>query len=198
MSNINILQIGCQDGNDEVFEFVKNNENSIEKIVLIDANEKSLQLAKNTYKNIKNVEFLNLAILPIDIDNKEINIYYPEIDETGETTSIFKDFVFKNNQEKNKNIKSFLVKTESMNKILEKYPETTHLYIDVEGLDALNIFSIKTENFQNIKELTFEYVHVDGFSEIEKNPKLNSLLIYLNSIGFTSYSSENLNIKLYK
>jgi hypothetical protein len=186
---MNILQIGCHHGNDEVFKFIENNKNLIKKIILIDANQKSLELARSTYKNIENVEFFNYAVLPIDIGKTKINLYLPAEDETSAWTCINSEFVSAHAH--HNNLVSIESPTISLSKLLINHSDTTNLFIDTEGLDVLNLFSVNFDQFPSLKEVTFEFIHSDGI--VRSGNRLNALLMYLARFGF-SFSEEGYNI----
>jgi hypothetical protein len=59
---MNIIQIGCNDGNDHVYSYIKDNIENINNIYLIDVSNKALEKAKLRYANIPNAYFYNLAI----------------------------------------------------------------------------------------------------------------------------------------
>jgi len=176
----NIIHIGCNDGNDHVFKFVCENKKDIGEIILIDANFNVISKARKTYNEIKNTTFLNLAITPIDINGCEIEIFTPITDDSSNFVSVNRDFVRAHVH--HNNILSTKVRTMSLQNLIDQYKDTTHLFLDTEGLDVLNVFSVDFDK-NKIEELTFEYIHSDGI--VRHGKRLNSLLGYLEQFGFS-------------
>ncbi|MDB4352905.1 hypothetical protein OAA60_05700, partial [Porticoccaceae bacterium] len=72
---MNILQIGCNEANDKVSEFLKFNKNYLNKVLLVDASSSALELGKDFYKDFEGIEFQNVAV--VDTDENEIDLFYP-------------------------------------------------------------------------------------------------------------------------
>jgi|TARA_R110002020_G_scaffold89952_1_gene219447 hypothetical protein len=183
---MNILQIGCNIGDDEHSDLVKNSDSA----VLVDANPKCIEKVKNIYKDFSHIKYETLAIIPVHIRGRKIKLFQEEDKETSGWASVYPNFVKAHCQHSNLN--SFESKTATLSKLLRKYNKTDHLIIDTEGLDLLNIFSVDTCLFENIKKLTFEIIHCDGILRV--GPKLKALLDYLNSIGFSKIKRQSLNV----
>ena len=61
---MNIIQIGCNDCNDHVYDYVKSNEQQISKFVVVDALPKCVKIAELKYSFLKDrVVTLNLPCL---------------------------------------------------------------------------------------------------------------------------------------
>jgi hypothetical protein len=180
---MNILHIGCHNGEDHVLDFCKTNKNSINSITLVDANMEVLKLAKGVYlKNFdkEKVKIYNLAVLPINLDGLEIPIYQPEGEIDSTIASVRADFVSLHCLTKID--KTHLVKSTTLNKLLETEKGVTHLFVDIEGLDTVTLFNTDLHKFPNIKQIIFECLHSDGIVEMGK--RLEALAYYLDSIGF--------------
>jgi len=155
-----VLQIGCGDGKDHVFDFVKNN--PLEKLVLIDASLFSLQLCKKQYADYPFCEFIYRAIVT-DPNQKSVPIYAPAYDLTSVHVS-----VDPNNLKKHGH--PYLVKMDvecsTLNALLEELdlPDMNRLYIDAEGLDISIINSLDLEKYP-IPYIFFEHAHSDDLDE---------------------------------
>ena len=176
-----IIQIGCNNGSDDVFNFIEKHKEDLEKALLVDANSKALKEAEIKYSDKSNFcDFKNLAIIPIDIDGGFIKLYAPEEQEISGFSSVSRQHVVAHAH--HENLIEFDVETKSLNKLIEEFGgDVDYLFIDTEGLDALNLFSLDYLNF-NIKNIVFEYIHTDGIVKV--GPRLNGLLTFLSQIGF--------------
>jgi len=187
----NILHVGCNDGDDHIYKFCQENCNSIESIVLVDANPKCLIEARKRYEKFDNCYLECFAVLPITCEDYKINFYLPEDEELSQSASIDKNFT--QIHDIDKKIVKICTNTISMSSLLEKYNKTTMLSIDTEGLDVMNLFSLSQGHFTNISKIIFEAIHSDGtFSK--GGPKLNALIYYLKQLGFKEFRNEEFNI----
>ena len=59
---MNIIQIGCNDCNDHVFDFIKENQNIINNFFVVDALPKCCEKAQEVYSFIDNLKIFNKAI----------------------------------------------------------------------------------------------------------------------------------------
>lgn len=173
---MNIVQVGCHDGNDHVFEFISSNFENISKAYLIEPLHENYLKAVEKYKQFKFVEVIEAAI--VDDENlSTIEIFYPENIDQSQTTSIYKNHAEKH-QDKvlSKNVNCFTLSSLFKNKEIKTIDR---LYIDAEGLDCKIINSINFSEF-DIKYIEYEYTHSDGtdtfgeFGESIEN-KLNNL-----------------------
>ena len=165
---MNIIQIGCHDGNDHVFDFINSNHQNISKAYLIEPLYENYKKAVEKYKKFEFVEIIEAAI----VDDENINaieIYFPENIEQSQTTSIYKKHAEKH-QDKvlSKSVNCFTLTSLLKNKDINTIDR---LYIDAEGLDCKIINSINFSDF-DIKYIEYEYTHSDGtdiFGEFGKN-----------------------------
>ena len=183
---MNILQIGCNIGDDEHSDLVKNSESA----VLVDANPKCIDKAKETYKDFSHIIYETLAVIPVPIRGRKIELFQEEHKEFSGWASVYPNFVKAHCH--HSNLKSFEAEATTPSKLLRQYNKTDHLIIDTEGLDLLNILYIDLYLFNNIKNLIFEMIHSDGISST--GPKLKSLLFYLKTIGFTKMEQKSYNL----
>lgn len=179
-----IIQIGCNDGSDHVLEFCKQNLKNIKYLNLIDADKDSLLKCSQIYKELfqddfdKIVKIENLAISPVDC--KELQLFAPE----DEKLSGFISFNYNHVKAHlhSEKIRSFYVPARSLNNILLFSGNNIDwLFIDTEGLDALNLFSIDFSLFR-IQNIVFEHIHTDGI--VRTGPRFNALCYYLQQFGY--------------
>ena len=182
---VKILQIGCHDGKDHVFEYVKQHKDTIEKIYLIDANLDCLEQSKQTYKDIPNVDFINCAIV-VDDNVKCVDFFIPE--RCSSHASISTNYLSCHNDLKKQSV---IAKT--INKLFLELGIThlDRLYIDVESLDVDVVNSIDFSKFK-IDFLMFECYHSDG-RDSNGGPKLDAILKKISDIGY-SYQKQELDI----
>jgi FkbM family methyltransferase len=183
-----ILQIGANDGNDHVFEYIKENIQNIDQVILIDANDECIKACIQQYNGIPNVMFLTRAIT-CDSDKKYVDLLMPN---TGNLThahaSLSKDYLNNHTGLISKSVKAITI-----NNLLTEL-NITHLdrlYVDVESLDVDIIDSIDLNNIQ-ISFIMFEYAHSDG-RDSYGGPKLDNLLQKLTNLNY-SYSKEGQNV----
>lgn len=181
-----IIQIGCYDGNDHVYEYVSSNFDKVHEAHLIEPLSEALSLAKERYSKFNFIKFYEMAV--VDKDVNEIDFYYPKDIKEGQTSSI--------------NINhSKLFQTEVLCKkvkaiTLEKFLENNQLYdidrlyIDTEGLDCKILTSLDLNKY-NIRHIEYEYIHSDGTHIFGNNGK--DLEIKLELYGYKIYNSPPFN-----
>jgi len=187
----NILHVGCHNGDDEVYSFVSKNVQNIESVVLVDANPICIENSKKVYNSISNCTFECLAVLPVSVGGKSIDLHSPVGEEMSTVSSVIKDFV--TTHSKDLNTDTFEAKTTTLKELILKYPKTNYLSVDTEGLDVLNLFSLDPKDYDNIKKVVFEFIHSDGTVSFG-GLKLQSLLYYFNKLGFKKCYQEEFNI----
>jgi len=183
---MNILQIGCNVGDDEHSDLVKNAKSA----VLVDANPKCIEVSKQIYKDFSHVTHETLAVIPVDIRGRKIELFQEEEKETSGWASVYPNFVKAHCH--HSNLKSFEAKTTTPSKLLRKYNKTDYLIIDTEGLDLLNIFSIELSLLKNLKTIVFELIHCDGI--VSTGPKAGALVAYIRHIGFSKIEQKSYNL----
>jgi FkbM family methyltransferase len=179
---MNIIQIGCNDGKDHVFDFVKENIDNINKLILIDANKNCIDYCKNIqYKNISKAEFLFCAIT--NNNDEHVILYTNDNDNFGRSphASLSNQHVINHLHTE---IARYKVPAKNINKLFEdlNFKTIDRLYIDVEGLDVDLINAINFENF-DIKFLLFESQHSDGVHS-GGGPRLRSCVNRLIEFGY--------------
>lgn len=149
---MNILQIGCNDCNDHVYDFVLKNQNSINKLILVDALPKCTETAKNVYDFFSNKEIINKAI---GLENTTCRFYFPESDEQSAHASLNKEHVLKH---RHPDVNFIDVECIDINDFLKSLPPIDRLYIDIEGLDVKTLLHMNDEYF-NIPYIEYEFYH---------------------------------------
>jgi FkbM family methyltransferase len=173
-----IIQIGANNGKDEVFDLINQNRFNIELAILIEPIPFIINDLKNQYKDLDNVSIESIAIND-DPNLKHLTLYYIE-NSNYEVSSFNKEHVIKHKPEDETNeIKSLDIPCMTFNNIMEKYNLTDldYLFIDTEGLDTYIINSIDFNKY-NIKNIIFEAIHADGPFNTGKNAEktLNHLI----------------------
>lgn len=153
---MNIIQIGVNDGNDHVLQYVKDNINNIDCLFLVDANPKCLDVAKKQYEFIKNVNFINLAIC-LEDDKKEF--FIPFGNDIHAHASLNIEHIHKHGHT---NFDTIIVECKNINNFIKSLnKDIDRLYIDTEGLD-IPIINTLDFNIFKIPYIEFEYIHSDG------------------------------------
>lgn len=186
---MNIVQIGCCDGNDDVFQFINNNYENIKNAYLIEPVLLSLNKAKDLYQNMEKVKFLNIAITD-DEKLSEIEMYIPNTDSWNSSFQACSNS--KAHAEQHFSIANIIgsklikVKAETLNNLFDdlKMSKVDRLYIDTEGLDCKIVDSVDIEKY-NIEYIQFEYIHCKDV--------LDSIINKLNSLNYDmSYDTFNI------
>jgi FkbM family methyltransferase len=161
MKKKNLIQIGCNEGNDHVFNFVKDNYQDLDQIFLIDANDKCYDKIKDQYGKFPiNYEFIHLALVP-EYNINEV-IFYRGIYEYCAHGSLKKNHLIEHHHDLDK-IFEFTVPAKNINALFKEKNLSIidYLFIDIEGMDVDIINSINFNEFE-INYIQFEHVHSDG------------------------------------
>lgn len=158
---MNILQIGCNNGNDHVFSFVSSHKEFINKLVLVDACEIALDKAKKLYSSLNlNIEFINKAVTTNNEDT--VTFYIPETEPDSAHSSTVRSVVNGSRLGKERLIEK---KVQACNivDLLELFDSKLidRMYSDTEGLDCLIVNSIDLQKYK-IPYIQFEFSHSDG------------------------------------
>jgi len=180
---MNILQIGCHNGNDEVYNFCLNNKDFIQNIFLVDANKNALEQCKDQYKEFKQAKFFNLAILPdTEIYNifHKIEFYVPRLDPLAQQGSVLKDHLINHSVSE---LDIINVEATTINNFLSKLNcNINRLYMDIEGFDLDVILSVDFNIFL-LDYIEFESLHSEG-THTSDGPKLQNCTNFLESLGY--------------
>jgi hypothetical protein len=178
---MNILQIGCNAGNDDVFKFLCSYKEHLTKVILVDACTVALNKAIEHYSTTElNPIFINKAV--ILSSDKESTIYAPEQGVGTPLSSTIKEIVDSGHGYKEP-IKGKTVEACRVSELLGLFNSTLidRFYTDTEGLDTLIVQDIDLKKYK-IPYIQFEFVHSDG--HFKNGANLNNCLSYLNSNGY--------------
>jgi FkbM family methyltransferase len=186
MNKKNIIQIGCNICNDAVTEIVK--QNKINKFVIVDANTKCIDVAKDFYS------FLGDKLIPVCVaigeKNGITNFFIPTNIPLSGHSSLLKSHLEKHDH---KDINNIYVPILNINTFLESLnlESIDLLYIDTEGFDAQILLEMDFEKF-NPNSIIYEFMHSDGKHTVgEKHNRLVKKFID-NGYRLTQISPENI------
>lgn len=189
---MNIIQIGCHDGNDHVFEFVSKNSHSIDRLILVEPLGEKLEEAKIKYQDFKFVEFFELAIVDFK-DKEEISFFFPENLIHSQISSIDINHVLRHRQD----VKEIKVKCLHIEDFLDSLNilKIDKFYIDTEGLDCKIIKQIDFQKY-SIDYIEYEYIHSDGSYTFGQNGSdVESMLL---NFGYKKIKNPPFNVIFYK
>jgi|TARA_R100001463_G_scaffold49448_1_gene99231 FkbM family methyltransferase len=193
---MNILQIGCNEGNDKVTEFLNKNKKHLHKVLLVDASSSALELAKTFYKDFEGIDFRHVAV--IDSDESEIDLFYPVNTPNNVHCSVLEQHVTQHKeiegdiyQRPAEKVKKEKVPATKISNLLDYFYHQyiDRLYIDVEGLDCKIIDDIDFEKY-NIGYIRFEHTHSENTFK-SNGPNLETTIRRLNKFGYTILADPN-------
>lgn len=179
---MNIVQIGCNDCNDHVREYVKNNSGNIELLLLVDANQNKIKKCHDIYGPL-NIDYNLIPKAITSGHEKELTLYFNRREVNGHHTSVNKDHLLRHNHSESM-IESESVPAINLNKLFDEYnlKDIDRLYVDAEGYDIEILKSIDYSKY-NIERIQFEYIHCDGaFSGMSQ--KVKDFIKELEDIGY--------------
>lgn len=180
---MNIIQVGANNGKDHVYDFVTENINFLEKIILIEPIPFIIDNLKNQYKDFNNKTHIENIAISHNQDEEYLTLYYLK-NSNYEVTSFSKEHVIAHNPNPSLYILDEIkVPCLTINQVIEKYNifNLDYLYIDTEGLDVHIIASIDFEK-HNIKNIIFEVAHTDG--AFNRGENYNQIVNYLQQLGY--------------
>lgn len=183
-----IIQIGCNDCNDHVFDFVKNNEEKISFFLVIDALPKCTEIAREKYSFLG--ERLHVLTTAISNKNGVFKFFYPESDDKSAHASLLQSHLKNHHHRK---LKSFTSPCLSLDCIFDSYGnDIDRLYLDMEGLDAFTLLNFNLEK-NKIKYIEYEFSHSDGSFSQGENHK--NLLLKLEKYNYAYEQFSEYNIR---
>jgi len=184
------IQIGAGAGDkdsranyrDGFTEFVKKlSKDRIKKIILVEPNPVNIPFLRECWKDYKEVFIYELAIIPENINLKNIDFYYSLYDGPNyQVASIVKQHVLNHYGGNNNIIESFSVPTIHINDFLNKHTDNGNdeielLSLDIEGIDSEIVLDLKLDNNIKVKYLSFEYIHMgDKLENVKKHLENNN------------------------
>jgi FkbM family methyltransferase len=191
-----VVQIGANQGNDELTELLKNND--VNKLILVEPLNIHNDKLKQCYNNIKNLFIENIAIID-DSNQKEISFYFHKEDGVDyglsfEIATLDKNHILKHGRTE-EGIVEIKVPTMTINDLLDKYElkDVDILFMDVEGFDHEILLSIDYDKY-NIKNLYFENLHLKDRNQTEKFVESKGFKIKNQSFGrggWTTYAKNS-------
>ena len=153
-----IVQIGCNDGKDHVLDFCQKNRESVETIHLIEPNPEALEDCKQTYSDLKQAKFYNLAIVTNNLES--ISLYVPKGKSCNGHASIFANHLIEHGHQ---DFNTTNVPATSLAGFFDsnKIIKCDRLYMDAEGLDCDIILGLDIHKYR-IARIEFETIHADG------------------------------------
>jgi|TARA_R100000005_G_C4955435_1_gene174141 FkbM family methyltransferase len=187
---MNILQIGCNEANDKVSEFLEFYKKESPKALLVDASSSALDLAREFYKDFNNIKFQHVAV--VDTDEKEVDLFYPVDIPNNVHCSLLEQHV-----KTHKKIEGQISNKPPMEVKKEKVPALRisalldyfdgepidRLYVDVEGLDCQIINDIDLDKYK-IGYIRFEHTHSEGTFE-SNGPTLQKTIQRLSRFDYS-------------
>lgn len=182
-----ILQIGCNDCNDHVRNYVNDNLSSVDILILVDPQSNNLEKCKEIYKDVQNLVLIDKAVTA-NPDQETMVLYTnPTDDPAGIHNSISKNHLIGHNHNLN-NITSQTYSAIHINQILSLHncQILDRLYVDTEGYDIEILKSIDFNRFI-VKYIRFEFLHCEGaFSGMSQ-----TVLDFINILKQHNYSVQH-------
>ena len=158
-----IINLGSNDRKDFTFEKIQQNQNDLEKAIIVEADEdifkSCIQLYKNSFSEevIKKIYFLNIAIT--DDSSCDFVDFYSNPNHRG-AGSLDQQHVYLHGH--SHGLKK-IIKATTVNNLFTEHDlsKIDYLQIDCEGMDAKIILSIDFDLF-DIKYIQYENLHLDG------------------------------------
>ena len=185
------IQIGAGAGDkdsranyrDGFTEFVKKlPKNRIKKIILVEPNPVNIPFLRECWKDYPEACIYELAIIPENINLKNIDFYYSLYDGPNyQVASIVKQHVLNHYSGDNNVIESFSVPTIHINDFLNKYNDNGNgndeielLSLDIEGIDSEIMLDLELDNIK-VTYISFEYIHMgDNLEDVKKHLENNN------------------------
>jgi FkbM family methyltransferase len=181
------IQIGAGAGDkdsranyrDGFTEFVKKlPKNRVKKIILVEPNPVNIPFLRECWKDYPEACIYEFAIVPDNIDLKNIDFYYSLYDGPNyQVSSIIKQHVLNHYGGDNNIIESFSVPTIHINDFLNTYcsnDEVELLALDIEGIDSEIMLDLKFDTIK-LRYISFEYIHMgDKFQDVKTHLENNN------------------------
>lgn len=174
-----VLNVGANDGADDCLEFVLANRESISQVHLIDPSYEAIGKCMETYKDIPQAKFHELAIVPDD--SQAAILYSPKNQPDSHHSSLIPNHTLYHGH---KIIEGIAVKARSLPGFFEqnKITKCDRLYIDTEGMDSHILLALDFHKYK-IAFIQFEALHSDGLATKGQNHAM--LTKKLLSLGYS-------------
>jgi len=187
MKKLNIIQIGCDDCKDEVFDFIKNNDEKIGTFVVIDASQEAITIAKEKYSFLGNkIKAVNVAV---GTTNGIAEFFLPVGELHSAHASLSKAHV---ENHEHPQTYSVFVPCLTINDLLTSInlDVIDYFFIDCEGYDVDILLQADLPKF-NIKRIKYEFYHSDG--TYTTGAKNNLLMKKLNELNYQFVGKDQYN-----
>ena len=184
---MNIIQIGCNDCNDEANNFILKNKDNINKFLVVDALPKCTDIAKTTYAFLGDkLTVLNCAV---GNSNHITKIYYPASDDKSAHASLSENHLYAH---LHKEVNNITIPVIDVNLIFEYFSEPVDwFFIDTEGLDVDILLHLDFDKYAPYN-IHYEFSHSDGPFTV--GVKHSELTQKLNGYGYLSNRTSAQNI----
>lgn len=155
---MNIIQIGCNNCEDHVFDLVKEKENELKELIVVDALSKCIEIAKDKYSFLG--ERLTAINTAIGTRNGLLDFFHPENNSQSAHSSSSLDHLQKHGHSI---VKQITVPCLHINDFLSslKLEEIDYLFVDVEGMDVPILLEMDFDKYTPMN-LRFEHFHSEG------------------------------------
>ncbi len=160
------------------------------KVFLIEANSIHLDNLKKFYQKDKNVRIINLAIIPDNVDLKNMDFFYC-LEDTPNFQIFSNSRSFVKKHFPNGTIKKKTVECLKISEFFKSNNITNidFLSIDIEGMDYEVLFNLDLNEF-NIKNISFEHIHLGFLKKLQIIYKLTKYNYYFSGMGFDLKKSD--------
>ena len=198
-----LIQIGAGSANFDTYvqdgfsNFIRKKKTE-KKIYIVEANSIHLKNLKKFYESDNNVKIFNLAIIPDNIDLKEMDFFYCL--EDAPNYQIFSNSkLFVKKHFPHGTIKKTTINCLGISDFFEKndIKNVEYLSIDIEGMDYEVLLNLQLNRFK-IKNISFEHIHLDFWKKIKIVFKLTKNGYYFSGMGFDVRKSDWMFTKGYK
>jgi len=188
---MNIIQIGCNDCQDDCRTLITKSPDVVSNFVVVDASYACVQIAKEKYSFLG--DRLTPVVTAIGLINGVVDFYTPQGDEKSAHSSLSPEHVL---MHEHPVLTRQSLPCLNINSFLESLRMETIdcLFIDVEGYDVTVLLEMDFTRFKP-KFLQYEFFHSDG--TYRSGQKHELLLQKLAENGYTQYKKDQYNISFY-
>lgn len=193
---MDIVQVGCNDCQDHVKEFVDTNHQDIKQLILIDPGDKLCECNSVYDKYDFTLKKYNKAVTA-DETVDTITVYDSKARENGGfLMSVNKQHLI-DHQHPEDTVFSLDVPAVHLHQIFEENNLTKidRLYVDAEGYDADIIQSLDFDKYQ-IDFIRFELLHIGGTFSNGKSKKAQDFIRYLYTKGYTRMEQSGYDVEV--
>lgn len=187
-----VVQIGTNNGNDDVCAFVKANARDVTTCILVEPLDVLNDQIKQNYADVNNVIIENIGIVADSIVAEQ-DFFYEENSDNYQVSSLIEHHTNISVKSSNRIVKK-IIKVMTINDLFAKYnlDVVDHLFVDAEGMDVDIINSIDFSRFV-VKNILFESAHSDG--NWNKSNKYSMLVQRLKTLNYDVSDIDSLNTK---